>query len=897
MSRKDNEVRKLMESIAPSTAHQIKSYYMKYVQWCEERNLIQLEEENGVRYDQLPLSPKLVHCFILEKVVLLPSAIYSLQELKNYIDSFLFLNKLCSIHTGEESGALLETYLANVFKLHQRWHSISTGGLQTSVVTKLIKISLNMWNPATTELSDKYFKTSMEKLRFLTDFHMYSYLNWSYKERASLKLSSFTTTSDGKGLLIRDCGANKIRGVLLPQDCPLICPLTTLAAYFYLRFYGVKPVYRGDGFPNLLGDFNLPLIRGKSLSDYPKEETLSNYYSSVFKYCSLGYKRRVYFNAIPENKNENFDVNYPESSEIDPQQANLVDFDEVFPDDIPIDFRQILNVKTPQVDSQNYQPISSSNPDIHELPPNDLLVQVFPEIEEYKRENYNELSKGAQDFLKVMELLRNTFVSNLPWIYKFFPDHELFKDQSNLFQNSDFQIFINERISHILHPSSEFSGNEHIPPILRSLPGYHSNSLDQNGIFSYLVEPNLMVEIKPESTQSEMTVQNSPSMLDPSIKSEVQFTPISDSAERIKKESFKYIQFQTLSNVNLIIDFLEKIFEKLEMKRSTREFVINKIEVLRKTTKNRLNSVTPEEILKYFEDILGEKEGLRIVSPNERRTIDAKETKNPISNKANKEKRFRLLSIDDDDSDDSDSEKSEEDKSSNEDDSDNDNDEDEDEDGEGENVMQSELRTMIDELVSTKIANLFEIKMEQLEMKLENRIEKMVNEKVESIIETKINKRLRTLERDTPQQFKKQKKETMENSFVNNSVTTESASTNAVGYPFKMSPGLSSIEEIIQEWYTPDPKQNNECVHSMNKKYKSKWRSGFESLYRERKPIVDFFIYLVNVEKIPRPDAIKTCWELKEQNSYTLKQLSNYLRDWKDNHGASFKGLLSESSH
>lgn len=878
-----------MESIAPSTAHQIKSYYMKYVQWCEARHLIQLGEgENGVRYDQLPLSPVLVHCFILEKVVLLPSAIYSLGELKNYIDSFLFLNKLCSIHTGKETGAALETYLSDVFRLHQRWHSLSSGSLQTGIVTKMIKVSLNMWNPGTTELSDKFFKTSMEKLRFLTDFHMYSYLNWSYKERAGLKLSSFSTTADGKGLIIKD-GSGNVTSVLLPQDCPFICPLTTLAAYLYLRFYGVKPVYRGDGFPDLMNGVELPLIRGKSLTDYPKEETMSNYYSTVFKYCSLGYKRRVYFNSVPESKNENFDVRYPLYDEIDSREDQLPDFNEVFPDKLPIDFQQILNLKTPQVNIQrSYNPVSACNPELIELPPNDLLVQVFPEIEEYKREKYDELSKEAQEFLKVMELLRNTFVLNLPWLYKFFPTHELFKDQTNLFQNSDFQIFINDRISHILHPSTEIFEPDNIPPILRVLPGYHSSNLDQQTIGSYLVEQNLMVELKSDANQSQINV---PSVnTDPAIKSEVQFTSLGgDKSEQIKKETFKYIQFQTLSNFNLIIDLLEKVFEKLEMKRSTREFIINKIEVLKKTTKNRLDSVTPEEIVKYFEEILGTKEGLRFVTPDERRLEDKNDTASAVEKKKGKEKKkYRLLSIDDDMSGDSSSESSSDDES-------NDNSSDDEEEG-GDNGMQSELRTMIDELVSTKISSLFEIKMEQLEMKLENKIEKLVNEKVESILETKINKRLRTLERDT-QGVKRQKRE--EDVVTNESpaVTEQPHSADTVIYPFRMTPELSTIEEIIQEWYTPDPAQDNMCVHAMNKKYKSKWRSGFEALYRERKPIVDFFIYLVNVEKVPRAEAIKLCWDIKEQYSYTFAQLSRYLRDWKDSHGSSFTGLLKNFKH
>lgn len=905
MISKDNEIRKLMESVAPIKVHQYKSYYMKYIEWCEQKELLSFESNLSIPYENVPLLPQLVHLFLLECVIKWPIVASDVNELQIYIESFRFLKKLCDIHSEVAPNSEFDDYITDVLELHRRWDSLLKDESQSSQLNKMATLSINMWNSNTQELSDKYFKTSMEKLRFLTDYHFYTLLNWPYKERSKLKLSHLkvhNVENDENSLnayrliVINDDGA--VQGTVIPHDCPLICPITTLAAYLYLRFYGVKPIYRGDGFPELTKDFDLPLIRGKSLKDYPREETLGNYYSSAFKYCSLEYKRRVYLHGSSDEKNGVKNIRYPDTSNpaykeflTDYPNNEEMKFDRLFPAHIPLDYERIFNYS-------NYDGVQDglTIPEIMELPPNDLLVQVFPEIEKYKRESYNILTTKSKEFLKVLEVLRNVLVINLPWIYRYFPDHEIFSDQTSIFQNSDFVSYFNERIALISNNDSTIDINS-IPPPLRNIPGYHTGLIENNIMLQYLVEPNFKAGVKSDSIPSvHDSIYNIPVTGNEGQSSSVALAPPITNNSGWKKEVFKLVQFQTLSNFNPMIDTFKKVFEKLDMKRSTREFIINKFETLTKYVNARLNSVTSEEITSYFDDILEKKNGLRYINKESNsvdKLISGRDVVDNLKRKKQKQKRrFKLLSVDDSSSGTDDANEDSVNDSSTESDSSTD------DLHEEENAMQQQISSMIDEIVTKKLSTLFDVKFEQMEMKLESLVKNTVSEKFNHYIAQESKKRSYEgdFEIDNTKKIRKSIDDGIKEKF-NDKVNTSSTGAEEEHFVFRMADTLDSIDEIIQEWYTPDPKQGNMCVHSMNKKYKSKWRTGFEKIYRERKPIVDFFIYLVNMEKLSRSKALSICWELKSQNNFTVSELSAYLKSWKEKNNSTFVGLLNQIQH
>lgn len=66
---KESQVRKLVDSVSPRTAHQYKSYGDKYIRWLRDTGILQSEDEGEVLYRDLPLSAQLVHWFLIDTLV------------------------------------------------------------------------------------------------------------------------------------------------------------------------------------------------------------------------------------------------------------------------------------------------------------------------------------------------------------------------------------------------------------------------------------------------------------------------------------------------------------------------------------------------------------------------------------------------------------------------------------------------------------------------------------------------------------------------------------------------------------------------------------------------------------------------------------------------------------
>lgn len=110
--------------------------------------------------------------------------------------------------------------------------------------------------------------------------------------------------------------------------------------------------------------------------------------------------------------------------------------------------------------------------------------------------------------------------------------------------------------------------------------------------------------------------------------------------------------------------------------------------------------------------------------------------------------------------------------------------------------------------------------------------------------------------------------------------------------PFMLDSSIDTIEGIILEWFTPTPKYGNQCVHSMNKSGNKSWRANCETLYKERKAIVEFYIHLVNHENLDRYKAVDICEKIRDQNEGSFSRLAKFLKKWRHEHHNSFDGLL-----
>lgn len=878
---KDAQLRKLVDSLSPRTAHQYKSYCNKYIQWLKDVKIIAQHSidastvEDSLLYKELPLSCHLVHWFLLDTLISGTGTAavnndtdddddFKIATLKKIISSLKFLNKLCTIHGNKIQAGLDEKYLELVIKLHSHWATVT---VSKDVSLPILKISLNLWNSNTENLSEKFFKTGLEKLRFLVDFHFRNFTNLSYDQRSKIKLSQLKPHENADGEDDYDVvtidhqvwsslqvylpnATPQIRShtpmALLSQQCPFLCPLTSLASYLFLRFYGITSVSKGDGFPNLLKQasdddepwLELPLIRGKSLLDYPRDETLSNYYSAVFRYCHLPYKRREYF--AKES------LEFPTWSHQD-----FVEFFKDFPKaqefafkyKVPFDFSRIMNYKSPYGPSKKPKNSKSSSKSL----PETLLVQLFPEIEHYKR-HLNTLSSDAKDFIKLMETLRKRFLLNLPWIYKFFPHHDLFKDP--IFQNADFQAYFYEVVGNATLPINKHT-HKHRHKTIEStvgtlpfeiLPGYER--LSETDLHNLLMEPSSQFS----SISNANNISNNALVtLSPS---NVQDSTIDD----LMKQTFQFVQYQTLTNFQILLSLLSKIFDKLEMRKSSREFMIHQLNLLHDTIRDNINTSKPNDVEKY---------------------IKKEEEQEQEQAKNSEKKRIKphnngLLAIDDPSEDDSE------------------------EEGDQGN-MQEELKFMINELVGERVRSTVQQQMEKWELK----VQAMVDDKISAVM----NSKRRVDEDQNNSKSKRQRLSTTPSLSNNESGPSASAIVNldigkTESHEFRMDPNIDSVEAVILEWFTPNPEMNNQCVHSMNKVHGKSWRTTFEKLYKERKLIVEFYIHLVNEKKLDRFEAVELCESMKATNAadVSLSSLAQLLKDWKKKHGNSFEGLLEEAT-
>ncbi|QLL32998.1 hypothetical protein HG536_0D05200 [Torulaspora globosa] len=820
---KEAQLRKLVDSVSPRTAHQYKSYGDRYIRWLREREVLERGEvEEEVLYRDLPFSSHLVHWFLIETVVRAREHGDGDEEdgrvasLKKVISSLKFLHRLCAIHGNKCS--LDEKYLENVVRLHSNWAS-SRSARQTSL--PVVKISLNLWNCYTETLSEKYFRTCLEKLRFLVDFHFRVYTNLSYEQRCKTRLSELQSVEGGVLCMDRKTWSSlqaylpnsspQVRShmplAVQPQALPFVCPLTSLAAYLYLRFYGVSSVTKGDGFPNLLASGadsdtwrELPLIRGKSLSDYPREETLSNYYSTVFRYCHLPYKRREYFNRSS--------LEYPTlSSQVfnDFFQQDSSAKASAFPNNVPFDFYQIMNFRSPYRCKEKNADETGA--------PQGLLVQVFPEIEQYKRK-YEELTADAKQFLQLMERLRERLVLNLPWIHNFFPQHDLFRDP--IFQNADFQSYFHQIIGNHLGSDSNV-----VP--FDVLPGF--DRLTRGALQDLLMEP---LKVGPE----DHTVHGSANGPPPAA---------GLGADEVLSKTYQFVQYQTLTNFQMLLSSLSSIFDKLDMKKSSREFMIHQLNLLQDTIRENINVSKPQDVGEYLK----------------------KEEQTAEEADKDQEKRKHnngLFAIDDAQEDESE------------------------EDINGDD-LQEELKFMVNELVGDRVRSTMKLQMEHWEAKIQEMITRTVSDEIAKAF----------AQNEEPNRKKPRLSATP--SLTNNQSTSSIAAPidDTVG-TFKMNSDLTTVEDVILEWFTPNPNMNNQCVHSMNKSHGKDWRKGFEKLYKERKLIVEFYIFLVNQKEVDRYEAVAISERLRDARSEgsTLSSLAKLLRDWKKDHDNSFEGLVKD---
>lgn len=729
----DSRFDRVLARFSSRDSHRYKTYIRRYLEW---------NEKHGVNMDQdgqkdIWKNARRMHWFVQEQWRI--QEVNSVSDLKSMFNCFRLVGK--EILGGESADG---SYLDNLVLLYEFASSID---VQNDRI-RFERVSVNMWNNKTPSLNERYFKTGLDKVKWLLDFQINHYTNSALEERRTWTLGD-VEVGEGSLLIVQR------RWAITMQENAFLCPLFALAVYLYLRFYGIKKQYRGDGFPELSDGASwqdLPIIRGKSLRKFPRMETLGNYYPAVFQYCQLPYKKRLYFQARAD------EPIFPEISD------NTGDEDDsCFVKHVGRDF--ILGM--------NRHSLLGILPSVEDVADDILLQHLFPSVRQY------EDVESAQQFVKVINLLRNVLYKSLPILYRAFPDHDLFQD--SLFQTPQFIAYLNSdenpgttsliNLDHVL-----LEGGNSAKPDVKLVS--HTPLADPPSL-----QPSHNVDHKPTS-----------SLVQP------------QQAPDLRKETFQFVKDQTLSNFSILLQMLTKVFDKLETKRSNKMQIHFELDALQAMLKRKISS---DEFIPRAE-------------PSENEEIVLKRARTTTSSAS-------------------------EDFGNNTDDFD-----------------IEELQVLVQQLVHRQVTRSTELILDRIRSEVRD----IVREEIASNLAS-----LNVLPPSVDHAVSTQPSANLSDDPDKNPTTT-----------FVLNPDINSIEDVILEWFTPNPTYHDECVYSMNKKHGKIWRSTSEqeSLYKCRKIIVEFYIHLVNDIHIDRHDAVDHCERLRASGS--LKEFSTWLKRYKRTH-------------
>ena len=728
----------LLKELPTRTAHLYRSIWHKYTEWLKT-----MPDLTGADL-KLFLSQKYIVKYIASHDDIAKDPLPT-------CDAMIWFSRALDIENNDV--LVLQQRLYGLVKLLEFDYS--------NVIAILQKISINLWNPSTDSLQSKHFKTCQDKLKLLLDFQWKFNTNVSFEDRTTVSLKDLQCILDDENGKCGLAHSSKPNFVLVPNfQSPFTCPIFTMAVYYYLRFHGVKKYYKGDGYQILSQLEHIPIIRGKSLDQYPRELTLGNWYPTIFKYCQLPYTKKHWFQVNQEWPQ------FPDFSDSSENTSTLAESDSENTIGIPDFYIEKMN-------RTKLQPC----PQVH--------VHLFP-------------TDLPPDIQAVFDLLNSVLVTSLPLLYRVFPTHDIFLDPS------------------LKTPQNIAFLTGTLPLDIESQEHLLAQLIDKTGTVSELV-PN---PVKIDQNEHTLTpIGTSLSQTD---------IPMLD---QLKTELQKLIQLQTSTGFSQLITVLLEIFQRLDFKKSNKQFVIDLLQSCRKDMRNKL--MDPCSLSTNFADELSDDENEK---GNKTGAIYDPETDNgneeSVSDYEPSFKKSKPNYTEEPLSDD-------------------------------ENM--EEVAQLVNQLITRK----FNENLEQQTDRIISSIQPTLRDMVRTEVADALNLSLREASRDSVN-----KKNSDEN-FQNYSLTEDH---------FEMNPDCSDIKSIILEWFTP----NRECVHSMNKKYGNKWRLTEPnlSLYRIRKPIVQYYIHLINVENLNKFDALNKLEAVLEKH-HSVPLLSSFLENAKKNGHAS----------
>ncbi|AMD19830.1 HCL321Cp [Eremothecium sinecaudum] len=745
---------KVLGRFSSRDAHRYKSYLKKYIDWCSTHGLV-VNFDNSLKDRNVWGSVRRIHWFLQD--IWRAKEIVSASEMKSMVNCF----RLISEESLGEMG-LDNWYMDNLTLLYEQSGNLNSAA---NAKTRFETVCVNIWNAVTPSLNEKYFKTCLDKVKWLLDFQLNYYLNASLEERRVWTLGDLEISDKDCVLVIRKQWA------ILVQDNPLYCPLFALAVYLHLRFYGVTKQYRGDGFPDLSENGNwhsFPIIRGKSLTKFPRMETMGNYYPAVFQYCQLPYKKRLYFQTRVD------EPVFPSTEETVGDEES-----ECFVQHVGRDF--ILGMNKYPIDSE--WPAVDFSDDV-------LMMQLFPDIERYEK------VANSQQIVAVMRLLRKVMFRGIPVLYNYFPSHDLF--QHAMFQRPQFIAHLNAK------------DNINPMPVPLNLLVEGKNQLDS--VYGSSMRSTSVGEEFAQNRHQEHHQLST-------IKTE-NATDNSD----LRKDTLQFVKDQTLSNFTILLQLLSRLFDKLETKRSSKQMIHSELETLHTTLKRKISSLD---------------------------SIPTASTKETDENESVKRQKLAPSpNYGDDESDGEDDE----------------------------DIDLEDLHSMVQQLVQRHVTQSTDYIIDKVRNEIRTEIRDIVKDEIVAHLSSAS---------EAPQRKQSRRKSHIQDEMDTNSPQPDK------DIIFMIDPNIDTIEAVVLEWFTPNPKYQDECIHSMNKKYGKTWRvaSNQETLYKSRKIIVEFYIHLVNDLNIDRHKAVDHCEHMR--GASMLSDFSLWLKKYKRTHNNKFPTITN----
>ncbi|KAH3900906.1 Cbf2p SCDLUD_002366 [Saccharomycodes ludwigii] len=1004
-------VKELISKLNPRTVYQYKLYQSKYIKWYKNyivKDNTTNDNKKSNYYADIKVNAPLIHLYILhlyetskteeeeegegeinaEKNKNTTDLIdhnsddnINIATYRKIISSLNLLNKIIVIHKNEKeqfeeqkeereenaNATVGEEYLENVIKLYNFKKNINTNIInKKQLYPTPLEMSINFYNDQTIELNNKfpkYFRTSLEKLRFLVDFHIQHFTNLAFKERNLLLLKDLHVMEgeDTTLFVTHDFGEYKISSFLPSSPLHQVFdnPLISLACYSHLRFYG-GPNYKGDGYPTLknIEVDNYPLIRGRSFTKPPIEDTMGLYYSCAFQYLHKPYKKNNYF----AKKHTGFFKNL---------QWALEDWDYInesnkyikskfhCPYMVTDDFLHVYDYLEDTTDKTVALYLRDS---FNSQLPENLLTQIFPESDDNS-------SHSALEFNKVMKLLRRYLLFGLPIIYRIFPQHDIFQSKDGLFSKQEFVKFYKTILEKYDRENPGIWSNYNLGDLVEN---YTPINIPTPAISTLGPIPIQDTNTNPSIGNNTYTTMDHNYALATGAKKNESMLPV----HRIDSNTIvEFTKYQILSNFKTLIGMLQTCFNRFQNTTGvTNNGNIALIEGSRSSANNKI--VSPKKFNRHcpfieasqFSSVLQIIENqldavnikdLHVADTSSFKGIRSKKKLNQenIVNSGDSEADFLKQEHEVEKSNHivknkgagSDGDESEED----------DDDDDDDEDTEAQElqrmiveIIKRELRANMT-LETRKLTQMFnkykedliaeiidefqmrykeEIK-EEIRKELKNDLKnEIANEIKESLKNEVLNSEIKAITREKSLSPRKRGLLDYESSDIV-TIQTKNTDQNNLRYEglgtsprkkhtlartrsttnmennkkirldndadkdktivFKMNPDKNlGVEDIILEWYSPNEKYGNECVHSTNKRLGKHWRlQGVNAeMYKIRKPVVECYINFVNNLGVDRFEALNIMKEFcSNKFSDDIPSFSEFLKNHKKNTGMNWK--------